>query len=75
MWLSSTLQENGLDDQLWQISMHAGQWEKQEVGRYFETVDPYKAITLYQKAGNYHRALHLAFRSVYLFDITFMSRE
>lgn len=44
--------------------MQAGQREKLEVGKYFENVDPYKAVMLYHKAGNYQRALCLAFRFV-----------
>ncbi|XP_065211838.1 intraflagellar transport protein 140 homolog [Planococcus citri] len=54
--------ENGLDDQLWQISLHAEDRDKLETAKYFEGADPTKAVMLYQKAKNFHRALHLAIK-------------
>lgn len=59
-------QENGLDDELWQISLNAGTREKLESAKYFEAVDPNRAVVLYQKAENFLRALHLAFKYVEL---------
>lgn len=65
--ISITCQENGMDDQLWQISMQAGPREKLESAKYFEAVEPHRAVILYQKVDHFHKALYLAFKLVYYF--------
>ncbi|BES89280.1 Hypothetical protein NTJ_02087 [Nesidiocoris tenuis] len=54
--------EQGLEDQLWALSLSAGPREQAEAAKYLEVVSPDKAVLLYHKAGLFHKALDLAFR-------------
>uniref|UniRef100_A0ABL0EJ54 Anaphase-promoting complex subunit 4 WD40 domain-containing protein n=1 Tax=Rhodnius prolixus TaxID=13249 RepID=A0ABL0EJ54_RHOPR len=54
--------EQGLDDQLWPLSLQAGPREQAEAAKFLETSNPEKAVVLYQRAGMLHKALDLAFR-------------
>ncbi|KAF6215141.1 hypothetical protein GE061_009892 [Apolygus lucorum] len=54
--------EQGLEDQLWALSLSAGAREQAEAAKYLESVSPDKAVLLYHKSGLFHKALDLAFR-------------
>ena len=61
------MQEHGLDEQLWNLSLLANPRDQLEAARYFETSEPPapdKAVLLYHRSGMLHKALDLAFRLV-----------
>ncbi|XP_049802425.1 intraflagellar transport protein 140 homolog [Schistocerca nitens] len=55
--------EQGLDDQLWNLSLLAGPRDQLDVARYFEKSFPDRAVRLYHRAGMIHQAVNLAFRT------------
>ncbi|XP_014248149.1 intraflagellar transport protein 140 homolog [Cimex lectularius] len=55
--------EQGLEDQLWALSLSAGPREQAEAAKFLEAITPERAVLLYHKAGMFHKALDLAFRN------------
>lgn len=58
----SFLQEQSLDDQLWNLALTAGPGDQIEAATYLESLEPEKAVLLYHKGGALHKALDLAFK-------------
>jgi intraflagellar transport protein 140 len=56
-------QEQGMDEQVWNLSLMASPQEQRDAASYFENVDrPDRAVRLYHRAGMLHKAIDLAFK-------------